>query len=71
MSRARELAKEYGLVAVEDPVGKRWVFIKTYEGLPVLIATINNREIELSPDSILKDRIVKGLIEKTWGDADE
>ena len=67
--KAKELAKEYGLIAVEYPVQKMWIFIRMDGEVPVVIAVATHLEVEIMPDRLIGNRIVKGLIEDTWGDS--
>jgi len=66
--KAKGLAKEYGLIAVEYPVQEKWIFIRMEGELPIVIATATHLEVDMMPKRIISDRIVKGLIEEAWGE---
>lgn len=66
--KAKELAKEYGLIAVEYPVQEKWIFVRMNGEVPIAIATASHLEVDHMPAHILRDRIMSGLITEVWGD---
>jgi hypothetical protein len=64
--KAKALAKEYGLIAVEYPVQERWIFVRMEGELPIVIATATHLEVDMMPERIICDRLVKGLMEEMW-----
>lgn len=64
--KAKALAKEYGLIAVEFPIQEKWIFVRMEGELPTAIATATHLEVEWMPDHIISNRIVKGLVEEMW-----
>jgi hypothetical protein len=66
--KAKGLAKEYGLIAVEYPVQQKWIFIRMEGELPVVITTATHLEVDMMPERLISERIMKGLITEAWGD---
>lgn len=64
--KAKKLAKEHGLIAVGYPVQQKWIFVRMDGELPIVIAAATHLEVEMMPERIISDRIVKGLIEEMW-----
>jgi hypothetical protein len=64
--KARKLAKEHGLFVLNNTSLKNWIFVRWDGDIIVEIAKATYLEVDLMPERIISDRIVKGLIEETW-----
>jgi len=64
--KARKLAKEHGLFVLNNTSIKNWIFVRLDSNVIVEIAKATYLEVDLMPERIISDRIVKGLIEETW-----
>jgi hypothetical protein len=67
--KAKKLAKEHGLIAVEYPVQQKWIFVRMDGEVPVVIATATYLEVDTLPERIISRRIIDGVIEDAWGDS--